>query len=460
MTPSASSKNYSLSQLLASVRRCLETSFTGQYWVRAETSDLRRAGSSGHAYLELLEKNEQGGIQSRVRANIWAHTYRAIEYKLERAGAGKLQSGLSVLVLVQVSFHEQYGLALNILDLDPSYSLGEIARLRLETLNRLKREGVLGDNKALPLPRPLQRLAIVSSATAAGLGDFLDQLRGNRYGLRFYTALYQAQMQGEQTAQSVIDALERIAQSQEHFDAVIIIRGGGAVSELRAFDAYSLCYYCTQYPLPILCGIGHERDESLLDLVAHTSLKTPTAVAEYLIHQALEEYSLITQYAKALGEATARLSLERGRALDLLIHRLPIVAGRALQSERLRLDSQIHRLRHNSAGLLARHRTSLEGRIPQLRYLSRGLLEAQREQLKQYSQRLTRAIPQRMETEQRRLEHLEQAVRLSHPDKILARGFAIVARADGSILARGEALQTGEELQLRLEGRSVPVVVQ
>ena len=276
-------RSFSLTELLGSVRRCLEHSFPDRYWVRAEVSDLRRAGGQGHGYLELLEKGEEGEVVAKVRATIWSSTYTLIEQRFERSGVGKLTSGMSILALAGIAFHPQYGLSLNSIDIDPNYSLGEIARLRLETIQRLKRNGLFTMNKELDLPSPLQRIAIISSPTAAGYGDFMRQLHENPYGVVLYTALFTAQMQGSDTTASILAALGRIAEVEEHFDAVVIIRGGGAVSELRAFDDYTLCEAAAQFPLPIIAGIGHERDVSVLDLIAHTTLKTPTAVATFLV---------------------------------------------------------------------------------------------------------------------------------------------------------------------------------
>lgn len=451
--------SYSLTDLLRSVRTCLEVNFQGRYWVRAETSDVRRSGSGGHCYLELLDKSPSGGIEAKVRATIWAQVYQSIDCKLREAGLASLSSGMGILALVQVSFHEQYGLSLSIIDLDPSYSLGELARLRLQTIERLKREQVIDLNHQRPLPRSLQRLAIVSSQTAAGLGDFVHQLRGNRYGLQFYPCLFAAQMQGEGAPQSIISALERIKVHREAFDAVIIIRGGGAVSELRAFDDYSLCYYCSQYPLPLLCGIGHERDESVLDLVAHTSLKTPTAVAEYLIHRQLEELSSLNAKTEALSLILTRLSLERHRALDTLALRLPRLASSRLTQARTKQEHLRERLALSSRELIARQRQSLGRYATLLAYAPNRCVVNQRQLLSQMQARLLPQIGQHLRRLSSRLEGYEQAIRLAHPDNIVARGFAIVAREDGTIVTEGSQLQPGDSLKIRL-GTTSPVRVE
>ena len=340
MEDSANLRSFSLSELLRSVRRCIEHTYPTRYWVRAEVSDLRRSGAGGHGYLELLEKGAGGDIVARVRATIWSTAYQQIERALAQQGLGSLSSGMNVLALVSLSYHELYGLSLNIADIDPRYSLGELARLRQETIARLKRQGLLEMNKELELPEPLQRLAIISSPTAAGYGDFMRQIEANSYGVKLYTALFRAQMQGEQTTDSILSALERILRHQEHFDAVVIIRGGGAVSELRAFDDYRLCESCAQYPLPIITGIGHERDVSVLDLVAHSSFKTPTAVASYLIEGLATELGRVAYCSERLPRLLERLSLGRGQSLQLLSSRLQQTAQRSLTRAQYSLSQQ------------------------------------------------------------------------------------------------------------------------
>ncbi len=451
--------SYSLTDLLRSVRTCLEVNFQGRYWVRAETSDVRRSGGGGHCYLELLDKSPSGGIEAKVRATIWSHVYNAIDRKLKDAGLSSLSSGMGILALVQVSFHEQYGLALSIIDLDPSYSLGELARVRLQTIERLKREEVIDLNRRLTLPRSLQRLAIVSSSTAAGLGDFVHQLRGNRYQLQFYPCLFSAQMQGEGSPRSIISALERVRQHREAFDAVVIIRGGGAVSELRAFDDYALCYYCTQYPLPILCGIGHERDESVLDLVAHTSLKTPTAVAEYLIHRQLEELSGIERLSTTLSQTLSRLSVERHRTLDNIALRLPRLVSGRLGEAHQRQERLRERLGLASRALVARERQELSRYTTLLGYVPQRYLLGQGERLRQLQVRLRPQVAQHLQRHLQQVERYAQAIRLAHPDNILARGFAVVSLADGTIVTDGARLQKGDVLKLRL-GKASPVSVE
>lgn len=451
-------KSFSLYELTSSIRRCLSTSFSGRYWVRAETSDVRLSGASGHCYLELLEKGKGGEIRARIRASIWAGIYSSIAQRLQTAGVSPLTSGMGILALVEVTYHEQYGMSLIIHDIDPSYSLGEIARLRQQTIERLRREGIMDDNKTLTLPHPLRRLAIISSPTAAGLGDFMDQLHRNRLGLPFYTALFSAQMQGDGTTHSVIAALGRILPHTDLFDAVVIIRGGGAVSELRAFDSYELCAACAQYPLPILCGIGHERDQSVLDLVAHTSLKTPTAVAEYLIQSLTQELTMLEGYSQRLKQGTQRLVMMRHQRLDNLAYTLPRLVSRRLGHAREELAYRQMRLERGVRRHLQMNHQRLESYRERLGYACRTSLLTRSARLDQLTQRLPMLISQRREAIRLQLERYEQAIRLAHPDNVLARGFALIER-DGAIITDAKQLKEGDTLNIRLGKHSAEAQV-
>lgn len=442
-------RSFSLYELVGSVRRCLEAGFGGSYWVRAETSDVRRSGGQGHCYMELLEKSDTGNVRARIRASIWSSTYHYIDTKLRASGLASLSSGMSILALVQITYHEQYGLSLTITDIDPNYSLGELARLRQETIARLKRENVWDDNRSLTLPRPVQRLAIISSATAAGYGDFIDQLHGNRYGLQFYTALFSAQMQGDHTTTSILSALGRVLHSKEHFDAVVIIRGGGAVSELRAFDSYELCAGCAQFPFPILCGIGHERDESVLDLIAHTSLKTPTAVAEWLIHQMMEECALVEALRKRLSQAIGVHTHEWSRKLDMLSIRLPALAGRVLQLEHRRHSELRVLVAQVVRGYVLGERQRIAGALSLLRYMATNHIAQRGERLEQTIVRLANPLRLHRVRYGAELERYEQVIRMAHPDNVLRRGFALVYR-DDRIITSADELCPGDNIRLKL----------
>ncbi len=272
-----------LSELTSQIQETIRLGFDSPVWIRAEISELRE-NPGGHCYLELIEKDSGSDtLLAKTKATVWATTYRMLKPYFESSTGQPLRAGLNVLVVVTVEFHGVYGFSLNIRDIDPTFTIGEMAARRLKIIRQLEEDGIVEMNKLLELPHLLQRIAIISSATAAGYGDFCDQLNNDPAQFVFYTKLFPATMQGDQAEVSIISALERIYDCIDLFDVVVIIRGGGATTDLACFDSYDLALNCAQFPLPIIAGIGHQRDVSILDMVAHTSLKTPTAVAEFLI---------------------------------------------------------------------------------------------------------------------------------------------------------------------------------
>jgi exodeoxyribonuclease VII large subunit len=287
--------SFSLSELAAGIEETIRLNFDRAVWVRAEIGELHE-NSYGHCYMELIEKDENSdNLLAKIKANCWASVYGLLKPYFENATGQAFRAGLKVLLSVTVEFHPVYGLSLTVRDIEPTFTIGEMAARRMQIIRRLEADGIVEMNKQLPLPLLLQRLAIISSPTAAGYGDFCDQLKNNPGKFVFYTRLFPAIMQGEQAESSIIAALEKIFRHVELFDAVVIIRGGGATTDLSCFDSYELAVNCAQFPLPIIAGIGHQRDVSILDLVAHSTLKTPTAVAEFLIDR-LQEAENSTKY--------------------------------------------------------------------------------------------------------------------------------------------------------------------
>lgn len=307
-------KALSLSELSAEIEDALQAELEPSYWVQAEIASL--SSRSGHAYLDLVEKAQSGQLAAKYRATCWANVYGLLRpYFMSETGAD-LQTGMQVLVEVTVTFHAAYGLSLNIVNIDPSYTLGDLARQRQQTISRLQQEGVFDLQKSLVLPTLVSRLAIISSHQAAGYEDFVHQLQQS--GFAFSTTLFPATMQGDNAPQSILQALQQIADQYEHFDAVILIRGGGATTDLGCFDDYNLACHCAQFPLPILSGIGHTRDISIVDMVAHMSLKTPTAVATYLIDGYATQAERIAQLRLRLKQTAERQIMLRRHRIELL----------------------------------------------------------------------------------------------------------------------------------------------
>lgn len=322
--------SYSLSELCDEIGGVLHECLAPSYWVKAEISSLSSKG--GHLYLELIDNrqspsnNHQSSIASKMRATCWSGTNEMLMAYFESETGQRLQAGMAVLVEAEVQFHAVYGLSLSIVGIDPSYTLGDIARQRQQTINQLQKDGLLDAQQLLPLPTLIRRIAVISSASAAGYEDFRHQLENSGY--RFETQLFGAIMQGESAAKSIIAALEEISmvngkcQNGKWFDCVAIIRGGGATTDLSCFDNYELCAVCAQYEIPIISGIGHTRDVSVLDLVAHEALKTPTAVAEWLIHRMDEQAERIHTLWIRLQRTAERQILIRQHRVELLEQRL------------------------------------------------------------------------------------------------------------------------------------------
>lgn len=404
----------SLYDLNALVRRSLEQCLPDEYWVQAELSDVR-TNSTGHCYLEFIQKDPRSNnLIAKARGTVWANVYRLLKPYFEESTGQAFASGIKVLVQVTVSFHELYGYSLTVQDIDPTYTLGDMARRRREILKQLEEEGVLTLNKELEMPVLPQRIAVVSSPTAAGYGDFCHQLKNNSRGFFFHTELFPALMQGDRVEESVLSALDAILNRQEDFDAVVIIRGGGATSDLSGFDTYLLAAACAQFPLPIITGIGHERDDTVLDSVAHTRVKTPTAAAEYLIN-----------------------------CMDLAADELEVLISQLHESVRSRLTEEHRKL------------ISYRNRIPSavVRRVSDAKLA-----LLTTRKDISLAVQTLLSRQRHRLELLQQRLADASPEKMLARGYSITLK-DGKVVKNGDVLQLNDEIVTRLyQGEIVSIV--
>ncbi|HHT23075.1 MAG TPA: exodeoxyribonuclease VII large subunit [Bacteroidales bacterium] len=350
----------SLSELSQQVTDVIQLNFAMPVWVRAEISELRE--NNGHCYLELIEKDEDShNIIAKARATIWSSTYRMLKPYFESSTSESLRAGLNVLVSAKVEYSGLYGFSLNIRDIDPVFTIGELAARRLQIIRQLEEEGVVDINKSLPFPTLPQRLAIISSKTAAGYGDFCDQLKNNSSKFAFYPKLFPAIMQGMQAEASIIQALEKIFEHIELFDVVIIIRGGGATTDLSCFDNYNLALNCAQFPLPIIAGIGHQRDVSILDMVAHTSVKTPTAAAEFLISKLSLEKENLRMLVNSISDEVMQTSIAENRRLDMLKLRIRQAGKTGFLKENNRINALQFQLKN-----LARKRIMLESNKLQL----------------------------------------------------------------------------------------------
>lgn len=410
----------------ASVQRC---------WVVAETSDVRQSG--GHCYLELVQKDAQTGqTLARMRGIVWASVYARLRCEFERATGQPFASGMNVMVEVSANFHEQYGLSVVITGINPTYTLGDMARQRLEILNRLRREGIIDMNKQLPWVDVAQRVAVISAAGAAGYGDFMNQLHNNPSGIKFYTCLFPAVMQGQSTVTSVIAALERINDYADLFDCVVIIRGGGSTSDLNSFDNYDLAANVAQFPLPVICGIGHDRDNTVVDSVASVRVKTPTAAAEWLLDRAqsaLDHVNALTDMV--VDSATQMLSGAR-QQLAYFTSGIPLMAD----------------------NIVVRHRARLQQIAAAIPVVAARRIDGAGKDLAFASQRVAMAARQCVANERQRVTGLEKQVELLSPDRVLRRGYSLTLR-DGHVVTSVSSLRAGDSLVTRFaDGERTSVV--
>ncbi|MBR3941375.1 MAG: exodeoxyribonuclease VII large subunit [Bacteroidaceae bacterium] len=395
---------YSLNNM---VRQAVSEGLPSRYWVTGELSEVREA-SNGHCYIELVQRDEvTQELVAKARGTIWSRIYSLLRpYFLEQTGE-PFAAGLKVLLQVSVGFHELYGYTLDVCDIEPAYTVGDMARQRMLVIKRLTDEGVIDLNRELPFPLLPQRVAVISSATAAGYGDFCDQLASNRYGFVFYPHLFQSPMQGSGVEQGVISALDRIAADIDMWDVVVIIRGGGATSELSCFDTYDLANNCAQFPLPIITGIGHQRDESVLDMVAHTRAKTPTAAAELLIHAMLEQETYMTNMMQGVVQGVQqRMDAEQQR-LQGLLGRMPMATALYLQGEKMRLQTSLQTV-FSSAQMLIKE-------------------------------------------QQHRLDVCNAALEAASPERILSLGYSIT-RVNGRVVRSIDDVVPGDEVTTEVAG--------
>lgn len=328
-------KQYSLLELCSCIDEALSMELNDTYWVRAEIASLTERG---HCYMELVEKSKNNTVAAKVRATCWQQVYHLLSAYFATETGQTLSVGMQVLLQVEVSFHSVYGLSLNVVGIDPTFTLGDLARQRQLTIQRLQEDGVMDLQRALTIPSLPRRIAVISAADAAGYGDFCHQLLSNNSGFLFRTQLFPAVMQGDQSPASIIAALEQIAYQVEQYDVVVIVRGGGATTDLRNFDDYSLAFHCANFPLPIIAGIGHTRDVSVVDMVVHTSVKTPTAAAEWLITAMQEQADRLAELQLRLQRIAQHAIRKQQHQLDNLWQSLRFATQRRLHRQRAQLE--------------------------------------------------------------------------------------------------------------------------
>lgn len=401
------------------IKRLLADPSVMNCWVVAETTDVR---INQHCYLQLLEKNPKtGATVAKIKAIIWGNQFRFLNARFKQVTGRDIGNDMKIMVCLSVNYSPQYGLTVVINDINPEFTLGDMERQRQEILNRLTQEGIIGQNKTVPVPPVLQRIAIVSAAGAAGYGDFMKQLTDNKYGVCFYPCLFQATMQGVKTVPTVLTALDKVEQNQHLFDCVVIIRGGGGTEELNSFDNYDLARRVATFPLPVIVGIGHERDITVLDYVAGIRVKTPTAAAEHIILQAANALAHIGDLSNQVVSIARDYIARAKEQLSYYAGNLPIMAQRIIDTNTLRLQNFIQNIPLH-----------VQRRI-----------EGENAQLARQKDAIKNAVAQVKMKETMRLEALGDKIELLSPRKVMARGYTLTT-CEGKIMTDAAQLEAGK----------------
>lgn len=451
--------NYlTLSELSYLIKSTIQSSLTEEYWVTGEIAQINCHYNSGHCYLDLVEKQDDA-TTAKMRATIWASNFRQISSNFRTLTEQDLQAGLKILMLARVTYHEVHGLSLNIRDIDPRYTLGEMALKRRQIIEQLTKEGIIDKNRQLVLPPVIQNVAVISSITAAGYGDFLSRLNNNPYGYKFSRRLFQAYMQGEKAEESILRALKKCMRYKEHLDAIVIIRGGGSTVDLHSFDSYPLAKMIALSSVPVLTGIGHERDETVADRIANMRLITPTAVAEFLISKA-------KQFEDSIDDLRHRLITRTNTLLEGEKHYLKNLAESLSRHTRDYLKATFTTLKNNIYMLqtctLATLRDPLVNLIAyegRLRNASEGLIKNNYQKLKDF-RKVIRVHPDHILSLQlKTLENFETKINLLDPHKVLKRGYSITY-LNGKALKDIESVRKDDIINTRLFSGSIISIVE
>ncbi|OFX48402.1 MAG: exodeoxyribonuclease VII large subunit [Bacteroidetes bacterium GWA2_30_7] len=439
----------SLLQLNNLIKNSIKLNFDSNYWVVAEISDFK-VNYSGHCYLELIQKNEtETSIVAKARAMIWATTYRMLSAYFESETGNKLTVGIKVLVSVIVEFHELYGLSLVIKDIDPVYTIGENEKKRQDIIKRLKDEGVFEMNKQTYLPIVTKNIAIISSENAAGYLDFMEHLQNNAYNFKFHTKLFNASMQGESTESSVVNALDKIFAYEHIFDLVVIIRGGGSKSDLSWFDNYWIAYNISQFPIPVITGIGHEQDDTIADMVAFMRLKTPTAVADFIIEKCLDFKTQVLNYENYIYDYSNDLIANNKQELHSSIEHFKIFVENYIEKSAFKLNN----LNKDFSNTVS---NSVKSKNNELSILSeifdskiKFIFKLKNIEISQQIRKIKLSAKHNVSLAKNELVNIENNLNNLSPQNVLKRGFS-VTRIKGKAIKSAKQLQTGDELETLL----------
>jgi exodeoxyribonuclease VII large subunit len=433
----------SLTELQLIIRDSLYLALPDMYWVIAEISEIKE-NFAGHCYLELIEKHpDEKNVRAKAKAIIWSSRYIFLKSLFENVTGESLKEGLKILVKTKVEYHEVYGLSLVISDIDPSFTIGEMALRRQMIIKKLEQEGVFTMNRELNFPVVPQRIAIISSKNAAGYSDFISHLTGNSYGYVFYTSLIDTAMQGTESEQGVIFALNKIADYSDLFDLVVIIRGGGSQTDLSWFDNYNIAYLVTQFPIPVLTGIGHDKDMSVTDMVAYKSLKTPTAVADYIVDCVAEAENHLIELSSAITDISR--SIIEGNRIRIEESRIKLIPLSRLMISEIKddLTGKIIEIINFGKEYIVRSGLAPENQKSRLTSDVKSCLNGKKVMIERNIQDLIVLTNNTLNRNIIKLSGLETNLSILSPDNVLRRGYTITTH-NGKIIKKSDQIQTGD----------------
>lgn len=448
----------SLTELQLIIKDSLYLALPDMYWVIAEISEIKE-NYSGHCYLELIEKHpDETNVRARIKAIIWSKRYSFIASFFKNITGESLREGLKILIKTKVEYHEIYGLSLVIVDIDPTFTIGDLALKRQMVINKLEQEGVFTMNKELDFPAVPQRIAIISSKSAAGYSDFISHLTGNSYGYVFHTALIDTAMQGAETESGVISALDRIALTSDLFDVVVIIRGGGSQSDLSWFDSYNIAYHVTQFPLPVITGIGHDKDMSVTDMVAYRSLKTPTAVADFIIDCVVNVENKIIELSSQI-KIISQITIEKNRS-NIETYKIKLIpAARTTTSEiRNRLSGIIMEIINIGKRYLVKKSLVPSNQESRLVSIVKTFSSGKEADLERRKQSFITFVLNNLRRNKTKLAELESILNILRPENVLRRGYTITS-FKGMILKKREKVKTNDLIDTQFSDGTISSVV-
>ena len=438
---------HTLYELNKNIQNSIKLAFANSIWIKAEIAQIKE-NYSGHCYMELVEKDVKSDkIIAQAKATIWANVFKILKPYFETTTGKKITEGLNILICVKVDFHEVYGISLNVIDIDPAFTVGDLALKKAEIVRKLKEEGIFDMNKELELPLVSTRIAIISSETAAGYTDFVTHLLDNVYNYVFGIKLFPAIMQGDKAESSIIEALDKINAEGNNFDLVAIIRGGGSQLDLSCFDRFELALNVAQFPLPVITGIGHEQDDSIVDMVAHTRLKTPTAVADFIIENVNQFENKLDNSSIYLSELINEILDVNNQRINSLLYKLPVTISNQLASGNSMLDSYIYKVSKLISLNVNKHLYVNDLQTQKIYKAIKYRMLMSKNNIQSFNSLLINMLAHKIESYKSNLKYFENSVKLVDPETILKRGFSItlfnnVPIFDSSHVKSNEIIET------------------